>query len=174
MGFVSKEKEKNLLKNRPYGTFLLRFSESSRDGGITFTWVKQSNSDLVEIQSVEPYTKQHLTAVSFPDIIFNFKIISDTNIPNCPLKYLYPDIDKDKAFSKYLGMPPDIMDEDQSDSKGYIPTKFIPVHMTRVNNPLSMLPLTPEDLVELTDSEFSNPFPPFSLEEMQTQMMSTD
>uniref|UniRef100_UPI00358F5081 signal transducer and activator of transcription 1-alpha/beta-like isoform X3 n=1 Tax=Myxine glutinosa TaxID=7769 RepID=UPI00358F5081 len=165
MGFVSKEKEKNLLKNKPYGTFLLRFSESSRDGGITFTWVKQSSSDLVEIQSVEPYTKQHLAAVSFPDIIFNFKIISDTNIPNCPLKYLYPDIDMDKAFSKYLGMSSDIMDQEQSDSKGYIPTKFIPVHMTRVSQSLGMFPLTPEDLVELTESELSHPFPQFSLEE---------
>ena len=40
MGFISKEREKNLLDGRCEGTFLLRFSESSREGAITFTWVE--------------------------------------------------------------------------------------------------------------------------------------
>lgn len=40
MGFVSKEKERILLKDKTPGTFLLRFSESNL-GGITFTWVDQ-------------------------------------------------------------------------------------------------------------------------------------
>ena len=40
MGFVSKEMERALLKDRESGTFLLRFSESHL-GGITFTWVER-------------------------------------------------------------------------------------------------------------------------------------
>lgn len=40
MGFVCKEKERILLKDKTPGTFLLRFSESNL-GGITFTWVDQ-------------------------------------------------------------------------------------------------------------------------------------
>lgn len=43
MGFVSKGKEKMLLKKKQNGTFLLRFSESIKDGGITFSWVEYSN-----------------------------------------------------------------------------------------------------------------------------------
>uniref|UniRef100_A0AAY5L6A7 Signal transducer and activator of transcription n=1 Tax=Esox lucius TaxID=8010 RepID=A0AAY5L6A7_ESOLU len=43
MGFVSKETERSLLKDREPGTFLLRFSESHL-GGITFTWVEQSEN----------------------------------------------------------------------------------------------------------------------------------
>lgn len=42
MGFVSKEMERNLLKDREPGTFLLRFSESHL-GGITFTWVEHKD-----------------------------------------------------------------------------------------------------------------------------------
>lgn len=40
MGFISKEREKALLSGRCPGTFLLRFSESSREGAITFTWIE--------------------------------------------------------------------------------------------------------------------------------------
>ena len=43
MGFVSKEKERALLKGKEGGTFLLRFSESHL-GGITFTWVEQADN----------------------------------------------------------------------------------------------------------------------------------
>uniref|UniRef100_A0A8C9VER1 Signal transducer and activator of transcription 4 n=1 Tax=Scleropages formosus TaxID=113540 RepID=A0A8C9VER1_SCLFO len=43
MGFVSKETERALLKEKEPGTFLLRFSESHL-GGITFTWVEQAEN----------------------------------------------------------------------------------------------------------------------------------
>lgn len=45
MGFVSKEMERTLLKDREPGTFLLRFSESHL-GGITFTWVTNNNGEV--------------------------------------------------------------------------------------------------------------------------------
>jgi hypothetical protein len=44
VGFISKERERALLKDQQPGTFLLRFSESTREGAITFTWVERSQN----------------------------------------------------------------------------------------------------------------------------------
>ncbi|NXI40471.1 STAT1 protein, partial [Galbula dea] len=100
MGFISKERERALLKDQSPGTFLLRFSESSREGAITFTWVEGSQIEP-QFHSVEPYTKKELSAVTFPDIIRNYKVMAAENIPENPLRFLYPDIPKDNAFGKY-------------------------------------------------------------------------
>lgn len=54
---------------------------------------------------MEPYTKKELSAVTFPDIIRNYKVMAAENIPENPLKYLYPNIDKDHAFGKYYSRP---------------------------------------------------------------------
>lgn len=54
-----------------------------------------------QIQSVEPYTKQQLNSMSFAEIIMGYKIMDATNILVSPLVYLYPDIPKEEAFSKY-------------------------------------------------------------------------
>lgn len=128
MGFISKEREKALLSDKCPGTFLLRFSESSREGAITFTWIEHDvfgerrkhsllrdvktlclefltslfmNADKPVFHSVEPYTKKELSAVSLPDIIRTYKVMAAENIPENPLRFLYPDIPKDKAFGKY-------------------------------------------------------------------------
>uniref|UniRef100_A0A8C4NU02 Signal transducer and activator of transcription n=1 Tax=Dicentrarchus labrax TaxID=13489 RepID=A0A8C4NU02_DICLA len=101
MGFISKERERALLSPKPPGTFLLRFSESSKEGGITFTWVEKDISGKTQIQSVEPYTKQQLNSMSFADIIMGYKIMDATNILVSPLVYLYPEIPKEEAFGKY-------------------------------------------------------------------------
>ncbi|NWT54075.1 STAT1 protein, partial [Erythrocercus mccallii] len=100
VGFISKERERALLKDQSPGTFLLRFSESSREGAITFTWVEESQNEL-QFHSVEPYTKKELSAVTFPDIIRNYKVMAAENIPENPLRFLYPNIPKDNAFGKY-------------------------------------------------------------------------
>lgn len=134
MGFISKEREKALLSDKCPGTFLLRFSESSREGAITFTWIEHDvhgermrrrwgastpgSSPLPEpvislradkplYHSVEPYTKKELSAVSLPDIIRTYKVMAAENIPENPLRFLYPDITKDKAFGKYYPKPSD-------------------------------------------------------------------
>lgn len=52
MGFISKEKERALLKDQRPGTFLLRFSESSREGAITFTWVEGSQTGKSETEDI--------------------------------------------------------------------------------------------------------------------------
>lgn len=132
MGFISKEREKALLSDKCPGTFLLRFSESSREGAITFTWIEHDvhgeqrrrwcmfpcgrllpdlvislHADKPLYHSVEPYTKKELSAVSLPDIIRTYKVMAAENIPENPLRFLYPDIPKDKAFGKYYPKPSD-------------------------------------------------------------------
>ncbi|NXP66498.1 STAT1 protein, partial [Chloropsis cyanopogon] len=102
MGFISKERERALLKDQSPGTFLLRFSESSREGAITFTWVEESQNGKSATENLlEPYTKKELSAVTFPDIIRNYKVMAAENIPENPLRFLYPNIPKDNAFGKY-------------------------------------------------------------------------
>ncbi|XP_030064730.1 LOW QUALITY PROTEIN: signal transducer and activator of transcription 1-alpha/beta [Microcaecilia unicolor] len=154
MGFISKESERALLKDKAPGTFLLRFSESSKEGAITFTWVERSQNEP-QFHAVEPYTKKELSAVSFPDIIRNYKVMAAENIPENPLKYLYPDIPKDNAFGKYYSRPkevPEQMDVDDPKSTGYIKTELISVsevHPSRLQTTEHLLPMSPEDFDEV-------------------------
>ncbi|XP_058488355.1 signal transducer and activator of transcription 2 isoform X2 [Solea solea] len=100
MGFVSKGKEKSLLKRKQRGTFLLRFSESVI-GGITFSWVEITESGQPDVKTVTPFTKVDLIQIPFHEIIRNFQILEADNIPENPLLYLYPNTPKDNAFGKY-------------------------------------------------------------------------
>ncbi|KAL0964007.1 hypothetical protein UPYG_G00316420 [Umbra pygmaea] len=153
MGFVSKEREKALLKDKEPGTFLLRFSESSREGAITFTWVEHSSND-VHFHSVEPYTKKELAAISFADILHNYKVMAAENIPENPLLYLYPNIPKDSAFARHYSRPTEAAEEMEFNSgaeAGYIKTELISVsevHPSRLKD--TMLPMSPEEYGELT------------------------
>ncbi|XP_051561988.1 signal transducer and activator of transcription 1-alpha/beta-like isoform X3 [Myxocyprinus asiaticus] len=101
MGFVSKGKEKVLLKKKQNGTFLLRFSESIRDGGITFSWVQYSNDGKPNVRAVQPFTSADLKQIALPEIVRNFQIMEAANVSVNPLCYLYPNTPKDQAFSKY-------------------------------------------------------------------------
>ncbi|XP_041857337.1 signal transducer and activator of transcription 4-like isoform X2 [Melanotaenia boesemani] len=125
MGFVSKEMERALLKDKEPGTFLLRFSESHL-GGITFTWVEHSDSGDVKFNSVEPYTKNALSSLPFADIIRDYKVISDGVVPENPLKFLYPDIPKDEAFGRLYNSQP-------SKVHPYLRCIFIPISELRSN-----------------------------------------
>ncbi|KAM7380881.1 hypothetical protein PAMP_004151 [Pampus punctatissimus] len=100
MGFVSREKARLLLKEKPMGTFLLRFSDSIKDGAITFSYVDYSNGESY-VHAVEPYTKAELLFTALPDIINNYTLIDEGNMTKNPLLYLYPDIPKDTAFGHY-------------------------------------------------------------------------
>ncbi|KAG8585705.1 hypothetical protein GDO81_005121 [Engystomops pustulosus] len=100
MGFVSRSAEDALLRTRQQGTFLLRFSESMRDGGITISWVDHE-SDGSFVRSVEPFTKKELSNIPLYEIIRNYQLLAEENIPENPLKFLYPNIPKDDAFGKY-------------------------------------------------------------------------
>uniref|UniRef100_A0AAR2JYU7 Signal transducer and activator of transcription n=1 Tax=Pygocentrus nattereri TaxID=42514 RepID=A0AAR2JYU7_PYGNA len=101
MGFVSKGKEKVLLKKKQSGTFLLRFSESCRDGGITFSWVEYSNSGEPNVRAVQPFTSTDLKQIPLAEILRNFQIMEADNAPVYPLQFLYPNTPKDQAFGKY-------------------------------------------------------------------------
>ncbi|XP_043361417.1 signal transducer and activator of transcription 4 isoform X2 [Dermochelys coriacea] len=148
MGFVSKEKERILLRDKMPGTFLLRFSESNL-GGITFTWVDQSENGEVRFHSVEPYNKGRLTALPFADILRDYKVILADNVPENPLKYLYPDIPKDKAFGKYYSCQPnEVSRPTEGGVKGYVPAVFIPISKilydsTDPHSPSDLLPMSP-------------------------------
>ncbi|XP_060113043.1 signal transducer and activator of transcription 4-like [Heteronotia binoei] len=148
MGFVSKEKQRVLLKDKAPGTFLLRFSESNL-GGITFTWVYRSESGEEIYHSVEPYNKGRLTALPFADILRDYKVIVADNVPENPLKYLYPDIPKDKAFGKhYSSQPNEVLRPTEGGDKGYVPSVFIPVSKilsdsTDPPSPSDLLPMSP-------------------------------
>ncbi|KAK5610465.1 Signal transducer and activator of transcription 1-alpha/beta [Crenichthys baileyi] len=149
MGFISKEREKGLLSNKCPGTFLLRFSESSKEGAITFTWIEHDVHDKPVYHSVEPYTKKELSAVSLPDIIRTYKVMAVENIPENPLRFLYPDIPKDKAFGKYYPKPSETeepMDMENTEKTGYMKTELISVsevHPSRLQD--NMMPMSPDD-----------------------------
>uniref|UniRef100_A0A8C7TNC4 Signal transducer and activator of transcription n=1 Tax=Oncorhynchus mykiss TaxID=8022 RepID=A0A8C7TNC4_ONCMY len=126
MGFVSKETERACLKDKEPGTFLLRFSESHL-GGITFTWVKQSDSGEAKLISVEPYTKSRLSALPFANIIRDYKVIADGEVPENPLKFLYPGIPKDESFRRHYN-------SQQSKVFPYISSTWIPISTFRPDN----------------------------------------
>nr|AMA10948.1 signal transducer and activator of transcription 4 [Acanthogobius hasta] len=135
MGFVSKETERTLLKDKEPGTFLLRFSESHL-GGITFTWVDRGDNGEVKFNSVEPHTKNKLSALPFADIIRDYKVISDGVVPENPLKYLYPNIPKDEAFGRLYNSQP-------SKAYPYIPSTLIPISEIRSSSSSSSVISTP-------------------------------
>ncbi|XP_037344351.1 signal transducer and activator of transcription 4 isoform X2 [Pungitius pungitius] len=149
MGFVSKEMERTLLKDREPGTFLLRFSESHL-GGITFTWVEHNTNGGVKFNSVEPYTKNRLSALPLADIIRDYKVISEGVVPETPLKFLYPDIPKDEAFGRLYNSQP-------SKVHPYIPSTLIPISELR---PLLVCDLSPHDTT--TAPSRQSPEPPMT------------
>ncbi|XP_030276995.1 signal transducer and activator of transcription 2 isoform X1 [Sparus aurata] len=120
MGFVSKGKEKSLLKKKQRGTFLLRFSESVI-GGITFSWVETTITGEPDVKTVQPFTKTDLSQIPFVEIIRNFQILEAENIPENPLLYLYPNTPKDEAFGRYYSE----RTGDDSPYIKYIKTKLV-------------------------------------------------
>ncbi|XP_032204568.1 signal transducer and activator of transcription 2 isoform X2 [Mustela erminea] len=100
MGFVSRSQERKLLKKTMSGTFLLRFSETS-EGGITCSWVEHQDDDRVLIYSVQPFTKDVLQSLPLTKIIRHYQLLTEENIPENPLRFLYPRIPRDEAFGRY-------------------------------------------------------------------------
>ncbi|KAM9397974.1 uncharacterized protein ACWYII_033021 isoform 1-T1 [Salvelinus alpinus] len=151
LGFVSKERAKAMLTGKCPGTFLLRFSESSRDGAITFTWVEHDLNDKPVFHAVEPYTKKEVSGVSLPDIIRTYKVMAAENIPENPLRFLYPDIPKDKSFGKYYTRASEEpMDVESPTDTGYVKTDIISVsevHPSRLQDKMMLMP--PEVFEEL-------------------------
>ncbi|KAG1945872.1 signal transducer and activator of transcription 1a [Pimephales promelas] len=148
MGFVTKDRTKALLYDKAPGTFLLRFSESNRDGAITFSWIQHDLNEEPQIRSVEPYTKRELSAVSLPDIIRNYRVMAADNVPENPLRFLYPNLPKDDAFKKYYSKPTEKqepMDVDKKSDEGYISTTLISIsEMKPQEYNDTLMPMSPE------------------------------
>ncbi|KAM4795379.1 signal transducer and activator of transcription 2 [Rhinophrynus dorsalis] len=141
MGFLSRRKEDSLLKTMMTGTFLLRFSESIREGGITCSWVEHLPNGTYTIHSVQPYTKKELSNIPLTEIIRNYQLLAEENIPENPLKYLYPIIPKDEAFGQYYEHRSDVTLE----YKKYLKRRLIIVSERQVQDSQNCLsPGTPQ------------------------------
>nr|XP_057939789.1 signal transducer and activator of transcription 6 isoform X1 [Doryrhamphus excisus] len=103
-GFIGKQHLHLILKDRPNGTFLLRFSDSEI-GGITIAYVSAAEHGGQMIQNIRPFTKKDLEIRSLGDHIRDINDITS----------LYPDFPKHDVFKKYYSEP------QTSPIGGYIP-----------------------------------------------------
>uniref|UniRef100_A0A3B4GZT8 Signal transducer and activator of transcription n=1 Tax=Pundamilia nyererei TaxID=303518 RepID=A0A3B4GZT8_9CICH len=95
-GFIGKQHLHLILKDRPNGTFLLRFSDSEI-GGITIAYVSATENGGQKIQNIQPFTKRDLEIRGLGDRIRDIDHIT----------YLYPDFPKHDVFRKfYTGNEP--------------------------------------------------------------------
>ncbi|KAM7404669.1 hypothetical protein PAMP_011996 [Pampus punctatissimus] len=106
-GFIGKQHLHLILKDRPNGTFLLRFSDSEI-GGITIAYVSATENGGQKIQNIQPFTKRDLEIRSLGDRIQDINHIT----------FLYPDYPKHKAFHKYYTEP------QHPPTGGYIPVSL--------------------------------------------------
>ncbi|XP_054982988.1 signal transducer and activator of transcription 2 isoform X2 [Sorex araneus] len=141
MGFVSRSQERRLLKKSVSGTFLLRFSETS-EGGITCSWVEHQDDDKEAIYSVQPYTKEVLQRLPLTEIIRHYQLLTAENIPENPLRFLYPRMPRDEAFGRYYREKVDLQEQ-----KKYLKHKLIVVSNRQVDE----LPQPPELLPGLEE-----------------------
>ncbi|XP_049610598.1 signal transducer and activator of transcription 6 isoform X1 [Syngnathus scovelli] len=106
-GFIGKQHLHLILKQRPNGTFLLRFSDSEI-GGITIAYVAAAEMGEHKqiIKNIKPFTKKDLDIRSLGDRIRDINEIT----------FLYPDFPKHDVFKKFYSGP------QTSTNDGYIPT----------------------------------------------------
>ncbi|XP_051260841.1 signal transducer and activator of transcription 1-alpha/beta [Dicentrarchus labrax] len=145
MGFVSRKRTLTLLQEKQTGTFLLRFSETNKDGAITFSWVEHTNGET-HVHAVQPYTKPELSGMCLPDIINLYSLKAETNVTGNPLRYLYPDIHKDTALGRYYKNSP--LSATQKIIDGYVKRTNIPVSTfpTPPPSPPREIPFTDMDM----------------------------
>ncbi|KAM8867373.1 signal transducer and activator of transcription 2 isoform 2-T2 [Synchiropus picturatus] len=151
MGFVSKESERVLLKDKVKGTFLLRFSESVI-GGVTFSWLDRNFNGLPEVKTVQPFTKNDLKQIPFQEILRNFQFQEVDNVPENPLLYLYPDIPKDDVLGKFYSEKTG----DDSPYIKYIKTKLM--FVSKENSSEAMSPMSCDMIEGEGLSPFNGPF----------------
>uniref|UniRef100_A0A8C5RY33 SH2 domain-containing protein n=1 Tax=Laticauda laticaudata TaxID=8630 RepID=A0A8C5RY33_LATLA len=154
MGFVSRKYEKHLLKRKRAGTFLIRFSESTSSGGITFTWVDFNNDGSPKFHSVEPYTKKELEFLSLPDIIRDYQLFATEAIPENPLLYLYPDTPRDEALGSYYK---EVQKVSTTEQRKYLNRRLIRVSTQPEETQMSDVNETFPISKELVADELQNP-----------------
>lgn len=109
IGFISKQKSQEWLLMKPNGTFLLRFSDSEV-GGITIAWVADDPN--------KPGERQVWNLAPFTEKDFKIRGLGDRVHDLHNLIYLYPDIPKQQAFSKFWTQCPD--SNNMPNSEGYV------------------------------------------------------
>ncbi|XP_035169095.1 signal transducer and activator of transcription 2, partial [Oxyura jamaicensis] len=144
LGFVSHKQEKKLLKGKRTGTFLIRFSESVL-GGVTFTWVEHPESGRPAFRAVVPYTTVELASLALPDIICDYQLLAEENIPENPLLFLYPDTPRDEAFGPYYSQR---QEGSLTEKKEYLNQRLIRVSSRQANESWQ----TEEELVVATEN----------------------
>ncbi|XP_075581223.1 signal transducer and activator of transcription 2 [Pelecanus crispus] len=144
LGFVSRKQEKKLLKGKRTGTFLIRFSESIL-GGVTCTWVEHPENGPPAFRAVVPYTTAELASLALPDIIRDYQLLVEENIPENPLRFLYPDIARDEAFGPYYSQR---QEGNPTEQKKYLNRRLIRVSSRQANE----LWQTEEELVAATEN----------------------
>ncbi|XP_030588734.1 signal transducer and activator of transcription 6 isoform X1 [Archocentrus centrarchus] len=107
-GFIGKQHLHLILKDRPNGTFLLRFSDSEI-GGITIAYVSPSENGGQKIQNIQPFSKRDLEIRGLGDRIRDIEHIT----------YLYPEYNKRDVFGKFYTVEPQL-----STNTGYIPVSL--------------------------------------------------
>uniref|UniRef100_A0A8C3BS71 SH2 domain-containing protein n=1 Tax=Cairina moschata TaxID=8855 RepID=A0A8C3BS71_CAIMO len=144
LGFVSRKQEKKLLKGKRTGTFLIRFSESVL-GGVTFTWVEHPESGRPAFRAVVPYTTVELASLALPDIIRDYQLLAEENIPENPLLFLYPDTPRDEAFGPHYSQR---QEGSLTEKKEYLNQRLIRVSSRQANEAWQ----TEEELVAATEN----------------------
>ncbi|XP_042347505.1 signal transducer and activator of transcription 6 [Plectropomus leopardus] len=148
-GFIGKQHLHLILKDRPNGTFLLRFSDSEI-GGITIAYVSATENGGQKIQNIQPFTKRDLEIRSLGDRIRDINHIT----------YLYPEFPKHEVFKKFYSEP------QASPVGGYIPVSLHTKVGTEAGSATppaaSMTPHAenPHSTVGFTVHQFGQPFSP--------------
>ncbi|XP_072306119.1 signal transducer and activator of transcription 6 isoform X2 [Eucyclogobius newberryi] len=131
-GFIGKQHLHVILKDRPGGTFLLRFSDSEI-GAITIAYVAVHDNGVTKVQNIQPFGKKDLEISGLGNRIIDINYLT----------YLYPNIPKN-VFKKYYIGPP------KPAGSGYIPFQLVtvaqPSEMNRSSNENMIRPTqnTPE------------------------------
>ncbi|XP_024081197.1 signal transducer and activator of transcription 5B-like [Cimex lectularius] len=140
LGFVRKKQAEEMLLTCANGTFLLRFSDSEL-GGVTIAWVGcTEDSKHSEVFMLQPFTSKDFAIRSLADRI------SDLH----HLLYLYPDVCKQQAFSKYYTP---FTDNNSTTTNGYVKPMLV-TQIPRFSNPNS-LPPTPQAIFQPQSPENS-------------------
>ncbi|XP_070597071.1 signal transducer and activator of transcription 6 isoform X2 [Erythrolamprus reginae] len=126
MGFVSKQYVFSCLSNAPFGTFLLRFSDSEI-GGISIAYVNYLQDGSTAVENIQPFTAKELSIRSLADCVLD--------LPR--LFVLYPNRPKHEAFRR------DYNTETRKNTSSYVPAKLTitldtpPVLVPSIGTPLA-------------------------------------
>ena len=92
IGFVSKSETEAILANAKPGTFILRFSESKIEGGITVAFFDHHDRKLIMLK---PFTLELLKKEGLADLLKNLAILNKIYTANDEI------LDMDVAFAKH-------------------------------------------------------------------------